>query len=355
VIAWDKTKLTDANPLTFFDQVYASYLQAEQAIGNTIEQHYAIGGHTLRLCFAGTALIPIITRALEHLALNDNAPQVELTVCLWDSASSGVQFPASPWEFEDARHRGGIIQISTGDCYIFVSAEAGLSIAFHQPSRLAVVWTRSASKIPSYEWAAPLRPLLHVWLRQWGHHLAHAGAIGTSRGGVLLVGSNGSGKSSTTLLCVGAGLQYGGDDFCSVTPRGAPQMYSLYNTARVNVQFAQKIPSVLNLTRYAEVDDQGKAILFLQQYFPQQITRNFPIRAILATRVTGQAETRLRPITPGIALKALAPSTVFQLPDGRSEDFQAMAELVRQVPCYQLELGTELERIPELIMKELLQ
>ncbi len=345
--------MTETNALAFFEEMYDAYQHAVRAVGGFIDRYYAIGGFTVRLQFAGPALVPFITPALEHLALNDEDTRVELTVCLWDSASAGVQPPSSLWALEDARHRGGVIRLGTGDCYIFVPVEAGLIIAFHQPSRLAIVWTRNASETPRYECAAPLRPLFHVWLRQWGHHLAHAGAIGIPRGGVLLAGNSGSGKSSTALLCVGAGMQYGGDDFCIVTPRSPFQAHSLYNTARVNIQFAQELSGVSSHTRNADIDDQGKAVLFLHQHFPKQIARDFPIRAILAVRVAGEAETRLRPISPGVALKALAPSTVFQLPDGRAEDFQAMAELVRHLPCYQLELGTELGAIPAIIQEVL--
>lgn len=346
-----KALTTDENPLAFFESVYAGYQQAEQAAGGAIEKHFALGGHVARLRFAGAALIPIITPALEHLAVMGTDTPAELTIYLWDSASTGIQPPVSPWVLTGAAQRGGIIRQGDNDCTIFVPTGSGLLIAYHRPSQAAVVWTRTAHEVPIYEYAAPLRPLWHVWLRQWGQHLAHVGAIGTTQGGVLLAGVGGSGKSSTALLCISAGWHYCGDDFCSITVQ-TPfqfQVYSLYNTARINAQFAQKLARVSDLTRNAAIDDQGKAVVFLHRHFPQQIARNFPIRAILAARVTGNSETQLKPITPGAALKALAPSTVFHLPAGRSEDFQAMAELVQRVPCYQLELGTDLSQVPVVI------
>jgi hypothetical protein len=61
------------------------------------------------------------------------------------------------------------------------------------------------------------------------------------------------------------------------------------------------------------------------------------------------------PISPVEALKALAPSTLFQLIGASQKDLRAMAELVRKVPCYRLELGTDLAAIPRAIEQLLLR
>jgi hypothetical protein len=59
----------------------------------------------------------------------------------------------------------------------------------------------------------------------------------------------------------------------------------------------------------------------------------------------------LKPASPAAGLAALAPSTIFQLPGAGKEAFQAMGQLVRQVPCYQLNLGTDIGEIPEVILE----
>jgi len=80
----------------------------------------------------------------------------------------------------------------------------------------------------------------------------------------------------------------------------------------------------------------------------------FPIKAVLIPRITGQSDTSVRPTTTGAALRALAPSTIFQLAGSGQTAFQTMSSLVKQVPCYSLELGTEMAQIPEVILSLLL-
>jgi hypothetical protein len=46
---------------------------------------------------------------------------------------------------------------------------------------------------------------------------------------------------------------------------------------------------------------------------------------------------------------SLAPSTLFQLAGAAELDFRTMEQLVREVPCYVLELGTKLAEIPTII------
>ena len=50
-----------------------------------------------------------------------------------------------------------------------------------------------------------------------------------------------------------------------------------------------------------------------------------------------------------VALAALAPSTIFQLPGEPGAELSAMAELVRTVPVFVLQLGTDFAQIPERI------
>jgi hypothetical protein len=50
-------------------------------------------------------------------------------------------------------------------------------------------------------------------------------------------------------------------------------------------------------------------------------------------------------------LAALAPSTIFQLYPPKANALAEMAALVRAVPCYSLELGSDIDRIPEAIIE----
>lgn len=98
-----------------------------------------------------------------------------------------------------------------------------------------------------------------------------------------------------------------------------------------------------------------KAMLFLHQHHPEKIVSGFPIKALLIPQVTGKLDTQLRQATAGEALRALAPSTIFQLAGSGQTAFQIMSSLVKQVSCYGLQLGTDMAQIPDVILRLLSQ
>jgi hypothetical protein len=93
-----------------------------------------------------------------------------------------------------------------------------------------------------------------------------------------------------------------------------------------------------------------KALMFLHQHYPHKLIDGFPLKAILLPRVSGNPRTILREASAISALKALAPSTIYQLAGSGQQELAKMSRLVREVPCYHLDLGTDLKSIPEIIM-----
>jgi len=111
----------------------------------------------------------------------------------------------------------------------------------------------------------------------------------------------------------------------------------------------ERFPHLANLIENRDRLDTEKAILFLHQHYPDRVVQGFPIKAVLVPKVTGGVDTSSRPISGAIALRALAPSTMFQLRSSKQIAFQNMSNLVKQVPCYVLELGTDMRQIPIVI------
>jgi hypothetical protein len=126
-------------------------------------------------------------------------------------------------------------------------------------------------------------------------------------------------------------------------------VYSLYNTAKIG--HFQHLPRLESYVSNAVRVENEKGMIFLHQHFPEKIISGFPLKGILVPRITGGKATHIKPATPGMALKALAPSTLFQLPGAGLGAFRLMSQLVKNVPCYELELGTHMEDIPEVIQQ----
>jgi hypothetical protein len=79
------------------------------------------------------------------------------------------------------------------------------------------------------------------------------------------------------------------------------------------------------------------------------LLRDCPLRAVLLPHVTGQRDTWLSDAAPGEALRVIAPGTVLQWPSMGRETFQDLARTFKRVPCYTLNVGTDLAQIPVVI------
>ncbi|OGW41392.1 MAG: hypothetical protein A2Y97_09455 [Nitrospirae bacterium RBG_13_39_12] len=343
------TSIENIRPAAFFRKVYQTFQYAGQAAGGHVDRYYLIGGHTIRLCFAGPCLIPFITPALEHLATNPCLTP-SLTVCLWDSASTGINMLPSPWSADDYLARGEVRGFNN-DRYLFAFHIGSCVLSMlNTEQNIAIYWIRDARQIPFYESGSPLRTILHWFMDNHKLQFVHAASVGTPDGGVLLAGKGGSGKSTTALACISSGLLYTGDDYVLLSKDPAPSVHSLYNTAKLDASYIGRFPALLPAVKNPERLDTEKALIFLHEHYPDKVVKGFRLRAILLPRITGSVETRLRKASPSASLTALAPSTIFSLPGAGQDDFQFLAHFVKQLPSYILELGTNLDRIPDVIL-----
>ena len=343
------------------DQTLADFFEAacrsfEQAARPALERVYHIGTQTLVVRFANERLMPRLTPALEHLAMPEAVASAgttgPLTVCVWDSASTGVRMPPPPWTRDAYASRGDLRGQATGRfqaAYQFTTAGVGLLSLLDRAQALGMYWLSDAQHLPDYEGGGPFRNLLHWWLAEKGQQLIHAGAVGRAGGGVLLAGRGGAGKSTTALACLAAGLRYLADDYCLLEPGPEPQVWSLYNSAKVRLDGLKRFPHLAPLVDARDDHQEAKAIVFLQRHFPERLIRRFPLRAILLVRLAGRAASALTPATPAAALRALAPSTLFQLAGAGGAAFHMLGQLIRQVPCYYLEAGTDLGQLPGVV------
>ena len=329
----------------YFQSVYELFKSAQQVTG-PVERTYTIGGYLVRLSFAGPALLSL-TRALAHLAADDEATP-DLTICVWDSESTGQRMPPPPWQEDDFLARGVIQGYNTERIYTAFQHGSGAVNVLDKESNLAVFWVPNP-RVPYWEKGSPLRTILHWWLLSRGLQLVHAAAVGNSTAGVLIGGKGGSGKSTTALSCLESNLSYVGDDYNLLGFDSGPVVHSIYNSAKLNADHVQRFPALLSKIDNPEQLAEEKALLFVNEHYPSKVATRLPVRAILLPRVTGLAETSLKRVSVAMALASLAPSTIFQLPRAGSEAFKFLATFARHIPCYSLELGTNLSTIPPAI------
>lgn len=330
---------------TSSDAPFASLFARAAERAGLFERHYTIAGLRFTMRFAGERMRTVVGRSFEHLA-SEPSDEPGLTVNLWDSESGGVDPPPLLGDLIET-DESGPIHYYERDGVQAMGRWRTLSV-LDSPAAEAWFWTPDPSSMASWDWAAPIRAILHWWLGSHRVFQVHGGAVGTAAGGVLVVGRGGSGKSTTALSSLAAGLRYAGDDFVAITTGPEPCVHSLYCSGKLDPthleRFSRLPAEVANPIRGQD----EKAIVYVDQAFPGSPIGGFPLRAVLIPRVVArEPDSRLVPATAPAALAALAPSTIFQLHPPQKNALAQMAALVRAVPCFSLELGSDIERIPQ--------
>jgi hypothetical protein len=330
-------------------EVAASYAAAADASGVAVDR-LAMAGTSVALRFASETLREGLAPAFAHLTGAPDGEPPGLTVNLWDSASTGAPPPSRPTVPDD--HAPGALY-HVHEPPLRAAYLPGLETLSILDSEAAVAWhwVGDAARQPYWEKACPIRQILFWWLRSRGYLQVHGAAVGTPAGGVLVVGKAGSGKSTTALSSLGSDLLYAGDDYVAVTAEPEPRVQSLYSSGKLEPDHVHGLlPNLLPLLSNADRLESEKAVLYVHEHFPRQTTVGFPLAAVLVPRVcAGKRESAIVETSRAAAFAALAPSTIIQLHTADPSVFSALSMLIEQVPCYGLELGSDVTAIPGVI------
>ncbi|MBJ7470530.1 MAG: hypothetical protein JHD16_04480 [Solirubrobacteraceae bacterium] len=305
--------------------------RAVEAAANAAERHLlTLAGTSLTLDFGTTELAQALLPALSHHVvagspLQDLKPALQpagVRLIVWSDP-----LPPFPWGGQHLGRGGAITGLSDGPVRAVATTDDSSLVLWDEHRQLACCWFAAPSSVTRWDRAAPLRVALHFALTQAHRHLVHGAVVGQGGRGVLLAGPGGSGKSTTTLACLDAGLDVVGDDYAVVDLRDeAPRAWNLYRSLKVG-------------ERRADRDDRRTLLLGADR--PQQATMYLDLVAILLPRVTGGARSTLQPASRAAALRALAPSTLMQAPYEERPTLGALTALAQALPAWELGLGED--------------
>lgn len=345
-----------ADQVAFFDGMGEGARRAQEQAGYR-DHEYSIAGHAVRLRIAGGGFADKLPGALAHLQ-RPAAGEPSLTIHAWDDESTGTSLPrllsrylhfVQMHCFDYLGPRNEMTDFHGPRIRAIMHLDPVIVSLFDAERSVALYWTRDVARIPIWDWGTPLRIILNEWAKLHGLFLAHSGAVGLADGGVIFAGKSGSGKSTSALACLGHGdLLYAGDDYSLLSVTEQPRVHSLYCSAKLKGladfdRFSHLLPMVVNRDHL----ERQKALVLLHEAFRDRVTAGFPLRAILVPRITGRPDTTIEPSSPIAALRALAPSTLLQLPGDGRETMTRLSALVRRVPVYGLNAGTRMGGIAE--------
>jgi hypothetical protein len=338
---------------SFFDRMTGKYQNNAVRFGEAIH-HSRIAGREVRVRI-GDKSLEHLARPLAHLHAEFSSARAASLEIMVFAGSDGWLPPQPPWDFLRLKNSGGMADWNSENFFVNFNADYFLLQMFHRPSGRGMFWIRDPQRLPFWETAAPFRMLLHWWAQGFGGQVCHAAAIGKHGQGMLLIGAGGSGKSSTSIACLNAGMEYVGDDYVLLTCDPVPKAHSLYHSAKIHTPFLRQAFPQWRGRAAAQIGPQNKSLLFINECLPRQIRSSLEIRANFQPKIDPANQASYRPLSNAQALLAIIPSTLNQLPDAHRETFSFLSRWVQAVPCYALPLGRDLASAPNRLLQYLIE
>jgi hypothetical protein len=330
-----------------------AFQRAAAAAGGVRSDTILLGGHRLRFEFAGPGLVSRLGAPFQHLRVPDGPS--DITVRAWDTETTGLELPKElPSPGTVYAQSLPAMSDEGSRRWTYFRPDPGLTV-FDSPAQAGIYWVPAASCLTYGDVAGGFRAIIAWAMAERGMQFLHSAAVGYEGRAALVVGASGSGKSSTALACLLEGLEYLGDDHCLLELGATPTVHSVYAAAKLHDAQLQRFPEldacVVNRDRVAP--EKGVAILYPD--FASLLPVSRPLAAVLVPRITGGSRSSIAPLRPASALAALAPSTLLQMASADRSGLGAMARLVKTVPCFSLELGTEREEIASVVREFLVR
>jgi hypothetical protein len=157
---------------------------------------------------------------------------------------------------------------------------------------------------------------------------------------VAIAGASGSGKSTTALACLAAGMSILGDDACIAELGSSPNLFSVYGLAKLEPDALARLPGLADLALGTD-DRTGQILLDPGARHVEQAS----LAAVVLPHIVDDRRTRIRAISPRDALRVLVPGSLLEGAGAGGSALRSLAALVQCVPCLRIELGTELDGV----------
>jgi len=319
--------------------------RAEQYPSQLHESYYVFASRPVRMRIVGDELAANIVRSFSHLSTTqrDDA-SADLVIDLWDENSNGRLATL----FEEEMEWNETTVKSRDQRFVGQQLPHTFSCLDRTARHIfgAIEWNQ---KISNYERAKPLARLLLEWHNDQNIRVIHAALVARGGQGVLFVGKSGVGKSTFSLACVTAGFDFLSEDFVGLEQcaDGFFIGHSIYNSVFLETICLARFGAMVHHAIESELPYDEKAVVMLSQICPERLARAVPIRALAIPRVVDSAGPKFRPASKGEALLALGPSSLLKLSNREpgARGFDSLAQLVERVPCYWLEVDTDLRSI----------
>ena len=184
----------------------------------TTSNNYEIAGLQVCVRVAGQELAQDLRLAFSHLETDELQCPPDLLIEVWNECETGTPDP-SPDRGRHGDEPFYVIEPSPDGRFILDSRNHS-SCWLDRRSGHIVASLESAGTQFLDERARPFRRLLSIWLNDRGIQLSHCGLVALHGDGLLFVGNQGVGKSTSALACLQGGFDFLSDDFVALAANG---------------------------------------------------------------------------------------------------------------------------------------
>ena len=315
------------------------------------ESFFIFGGQRVRMRVVGRELSQHLTRPFAHLrTARDDSAAAALTIDVWDERESHVPYPAGgyPDPTETFWPAGnGILAVSAATRYVRYDCTAWVTW-IDRAARRIIGWRSNADRVSMHERTRPLPFLLPIWYADSGVDVIHAGLVARDDKGLLFCGSNGAGKSTSSLASLCGGLDFLSDDHVGLEERanGSFVGHSVFGSTRLEPNHLTNFPQLIEHAIPSFEWYETKSLILVAEAMPLRVKPSVPIRAIALPAIVDKPRGRILPASRAEALRAIAPSTLMQMPFGATPNrFTKLSRLALSVPAFRLELGRDFDGI----------
>jgi len=318
---------------------------------------YNIAGRHIKINFLTQELCQQLAPALAHLSSpEEQSPDLTIDVLEGEESANYLPFPKGSSADYIAKSPGPWgVNLRSGD--------AGLPKMLGMPppneylswldpnQKHAIQWYRNALEIPYYERGAPLRTLFDWWLDAQNLVFTHGAAIGTGNSGALIVGKGGRGKSTTAISCLRSErLNYIGDDYVALDASGPIVAHSVYSSGKLEADhIVDKLPQLLPCVDNPKTMVEEKGLFFFYPSHKEKLKPSTRLTCAILPVVGGGKDTTFKMVGAGKLLLGLASSTIYQSTSVSSHALGILTQTLAGLPCYELHVGTDLDKIPPVV------
>lgn len=291
----------------------------------------------IRLRFPDARTAELLGTAFAPLLVKQPGPE-PVMIDVIDAAGGAAAEVPEEWVGEGERL---IMRFEDAELAVVVQ-EAEIVVSYNRAARRAIVQVPDVEAIPAGERDTRLRYAFQLALGAHDRSMIHAAVVGDDGRGALLPGRSGSGKSTLSVACVLAGMEFCADDYVILGPEGL-RAHALLTTAKLSHWSVTALG--LDGSGPRLYDNRGfmtpKATVDLRGVAPASIRPSLEVACVVVPGIAGVESPSADQISRAAALRALAPSTMYQQPTRQEGLLRAMARVLAAVPCFELRLAPD--------------